>query len=110
MRNEASHFRGCRLSWGTSSAFAGVRNVVQVGTYDGWFKSLLIVVQTDDSQLVNLVVTHGKGEKEGFDTMLDFAADYRSRAVPLEGEAAHQVVCLRMQDCRKLAGEVRVGV
>jgi len=85
--------------------FAGARDVVQVGAYDGWFRSLFIVVERNDIQLFNLVATYGNGEKEGFDTRLDFAADSRSPRPPFgRGETAHQVGCLRIQDCRKLAG------
>jgi hypothetical protein len=65
--------------------FSGARDVVQVGAYDGWFRSLFIVVEKNDIQLFNLVVTYGNDEKEGFDTRLDFAADSRSHALPLEG-------------------------
>ena len=66
-------------------AFKADHDVIEVGTYEGFFKSLFVVVEKNDIQLYNLVVTYGNGERERFDTRLNFAADTRSRSLPFDG-------------------------
>ena len=65
--------------------FLGDHDVLQVGTTEGWFRSLFIVVRDNDIQLYDVVVTYGNGEREHFDTRLDFSADSRSRSLDLKG-------------------------
>jgi len=65
--------------------FKGDHDVIQVGGYEGFFKSLFFVVEKNDVQIFNLVVTYGNGEKERFDTRLSFSADSRSRSLPFDG-------------------------
>ena len=59
--------------------------MIRVGAYEGFFKALFFVVEKNDIQLFNLVVTYGNGERERFDTRLNFVADTRSRTLPFEG-------------------------
>jgi hypothetical protein len=66
-------------------AFTGSQDIIQVGNYEGSFRSLFFVVRDNDIQIRDLVVTYGNGQKESFDTRLDFSADSRSRSLPLEG-------------------------
>ena len=64
--------------------FRADHDVIQVGTGQGFFRGLLFVVKDNDIQLYNLVVIYGNGERERFDTRLDFAADTRSRLLHVE--------------------------
>lgn len=66
-------------------AFKADHDVIEVGAYEGFFRSLFFVVEKNDIQLYNLVVTDGNGERERFDTRLNFAADTRSRSLPFDG-------------------------
>jgi len=66
-------------------AFKADHDVIQVGAYEGLFTSLFFVVEKNDIQIYNLVVTYGNGERERFDTRLNFAADTRSRSLPFDG-------------------------
>ncbi len=67
--------------------FRGDHDVIQVGTGQGFFRGLLIVVRDNDMQLYNLVVVYGNGERERFDTRLDFSADSRSRLLHVDGSS-----------------------
>ena len=67
--------------------FAGDHDAIQIGTYEGTFRSLFFVVEQNDIQIYNLVVTYGNGQSENFDVRLNFSADSRSRFLPLEGGA-----------------------
>ncbi len=66
-------------------AFRGDHDVIQVGPYDGAFRSLYFVVQDNDVEITNFVVTYGNGERERFDTRLVFSHGERSRYLPLRG-------------------------
>ncbi len=66
-------------------AFRGDHDVIQVGPYQGFFRSLFFVVEKNDVQIYNLVVTYGNGEREKINTRLNFAADSRSRSIGFDG-------------------------
>jgi hypothetical protein len=66
-------------------AFRADHDVVQVGRYDGFFRSLRFVVEKNDIEIFNIVVTYGNGEKERLETRLIFTAGMRSRALSFEG-------------------------
>ncbi len=68
-----------------SVAFKGDHDVIEVGPYQGFFKSLVFVVEKNDVQIHNIVVTYGNGERERLDVRLNFSADSRSRAISFEG-------------------------
>jgi len=68
-----------------SVAFKADHDVIQVGPYEGFFKSLFFVVEKNDIQIYNLVVTYGNGEKERFETRLNFGEDSRSRSLAFNG-------------------------
>jgi hypothetical protein len=66
-------------------AFKANHNIIQVGRYEGFFRSLFFVVEKNDIQIYNLVITYGNGERERIDTRLNFNADSRSRALTFHG-------------------------
>jgi hypothetical protein len=66
-------------------AFKADRDVIQVGRYEGVFRSLFFVVEKNDIQIYNLVITYGNGERERLDTRLVFNSDSRSRTLPFAG-------------------------
>ena len=66
-------------------AFKADHDVIQVGRYEGLFRSLFFAVEKNDIQIHNIVITYGNGERERVDTRLNFSADSRSRAVAFEG-------------------------
>ena len=66
-------------------AFKADHDVIEVGTYEGFFRSLFFVVEKNDIQIHNLVITYGNGERERFDTRLNFSADSRSRSLTFDG-------------------------
>ena len=66
-------------------AFKADHDVIQVGAYEGFFRSLFFVVEKNDIQIFNLVVTYGNGEREKLDTRLNFTADSRSRSITFDG-------------------------
>ena len=65
--------------------FKGDHDVIQVGKDQGFFRDLLFVVENNDVQLYNLVVVYGNGEREKFDTRLNFGEGSRSRRLHVEG-------------------------
>ncbi|MGA2642141.1 MAG: hypothetical protein ABSG21_14710 [Spirochaetia bacterium] len=65
--------------------FRGDHDVIEVGDYDGFFRSLVLVVENNDVELFNLVVVYGNGERERIDTRLIFREGSRSRVIDLEG-------------------------
>ncbi len=66
-------------------AFKADHDVIPVGGYDGFFRSLFFVVEKNDVEIYNVVVTYGNGERERFGTRLVFSADSRSRSLPFDG-------------------------
>ncbi len=66
-------------------AFKADHDVVQVGRYDGLFRSLHFVVEKNNIEIFNIVITYGNGERERLETRLIFSADSRSRALTFEG-------------------------
>ena len=70
-------------------AFRGDHDVVNVGPYDGAFRSLYFVVEDNDVEITNFVVTYGNGERERFDTRLVFTRGERSRYLELRGGERH---------------------
>jgi predicted small secreted protein len=65
--------------------FKADHDVIPVGAYEGSFKSLFFVVEKNDIQIFNLVVIYGNGERQRFDTRLNFNADSRSRYLAFTG-------------------------
>ena len=66
-------------------AFKADHDVVQVGPYQGFFRSLYFVVEKNDIEIFNIVITYGNGERERLETRLVFNADSRSRVIGFEG-------------------------
>ena len=66
-------------------AFRGDHDVVQVGRYEGNFRSLVVVVEKNDVEMFNVVVVYGNGEREKFDTRLVFREGSRSRDLHFAG-------------------------
>ena len=60
-------------------AFKADHDVVQVGRYEGNFRSLIIVVEKNDIELYNVVVVYGNGERDKFKTRYVFRGGTRSR-------------------------------
>jgi hypothetical protein len=65
--------------------FKADHDVIQVGAYEGFFKSLYFVVEKKNVQIYDLVITYGNGERESFDSRLVFDSDSRSRYLALDG-------------------------
>jgi hypothetical protein len=65
--------------------FRGDHDVIEIGPYDGRFRSLYFVVQDNDIEITSFVVTYSNGERERFDTRLVFDRGTRSRTVMLRG-------------------------
>jgi len=65
--------------------FHADHDVIRVGPVEGWFKDIVVFVEKNNIEIFNLVVTYGNGERQQFDTRLNFGADSRSRSLPLEG-------------------------
>ncbi len=65
--------------------FKADHDVIEVGTYQGFFRSLFFVVEKNDIQIHSLVITYGNGEREKLDTRLNFGADSRSRSIAFDG-------------------------
>ena len=70
-------------------AFRGDHDVIEVGPYEGGFHSLYFVVDENDVEITNFVVTYGNGDRERFDTRLVFAHGERSRSLVLRGGERH---------------------
>ena len=66
-------------------AFKGDHDVVQVGRYEGNFRSLVVVVEKNDVELFNVVVVYANGERERFTTRLVFHEGSRSRDLHFAG-------------------------
>lgn len=65
--------------------FKADHDVIQVGGYEGAFRSLYFVVEKNDIEIFNIVVTYGNGEKQRLGTRLIFSEGSRSRAIDFEG-------------------------
>ena len=65
--------------------FKADHDVIQVGAYEGFFRSLYFVVEKKNVQIYDLVITYGNGERESFDSRLVFDSDSRSRFLALDG-------------------------
>ncbi len=65
--------------------FSGDHNVVTVGNYQGFFRSILFTVEQNDIEIYNVVIVYGNGEKENISTRLAFDAGTRSRVIDLQG-------------------------
>jgi hypothetical protein len=66
-------------------AFKADHDVVEVGRYEGTFRSLVVSVEKNDVELFNLVVVFGNGDREKFDTRLVFREGSRSRVLQFAG-------------------------
>ncbi len=66
-------------------AFKADHDVIQVGRYDGLFRSLHFAVEKNSIEIFNIVITYGNGERERLETRLIFNADSRSRGLTFEG-------------------------
>jgi hypothetical protein len=66
-------------------AFKGDHDVVQVGRYEGNFRSMVVVVEKNEVELFNVVVVYGNGEREKFNTRLVFRGGSRSRDLHFAG-------------------------
>ena len=64
--------------------FHADHDVIQVGTYEGWFKSIGFWVERNNIEVFNLVITYGDGERQKIDTRLIFNEGTRSRLIPVE--------------------------
>jgi hypothetical protein len=65
--------------------FKADHDVIPVGAYEGLFKSLVFVVEKNDVEIFNIVLTYGNGERQKIDTRLVFSADSRSRVIQFDG-------------------------
>jgi hypothetical protein len=65
--------------------FKGDHDTIQVGKDQGFFRALFFVVENNGIELFNLEVVYGNGEREKFDTRLNFGEDSRSRLLRVEG-------------------------
>ena len=65
--------------------FKADHDVIEVGTYEGFFRSLYFAVEKNDVEIFNIVVVYGNGERERIDTRLVFREGSRSRMVDLAG-------------------------
>jgi hypothetical protein len=65
--------------------FKADHDVIEVGNYEGFFRSLYFVVEKNDVEIFNIVVVYGNGERERIDTRLVFREGSRSRMVDLAG-------------------------
>jgi hypothetical protein len=65
--------------------FTSDHDLIRVGAYEGFFKSLFFVVERNDIQIFNLIVDYGDGQKESFATRLSFDKGSRSRSLVMEG-------------------------
>jgi len=83
--------------------FKADHDVIQVGAYEGFFRSLYFVVEKKNVQIYDLVITYGNGERESFDSRLVFDSD---SPVPLPragwAAAADRDNRLHVQDRRQL--------
>ena len=66
--------------------FHADHDVIPVGDYEGWFKSIGFWVERNNIEIFNLEVTYGDGQKQRFETRLVFDARSRSRLIHLDGE------------------------
>jgi hypothetical protein len=60
-------------------AFKADHDVIQVGRYEGSFRSLVVVVEKNDIELYNVMVVYGNGERDKFKTRYIFRGGTRSR-------------------------------
>ena len=65
--------------------FKSDHDVIEVGAYQGAFRSLSFVVEKNDIELFNVVIVYGNGEREKFDTRLHFREGSRSRVLDFHG-------------------------
>lgn len=65
--------------------FKADRDVIPVGKYEGFFKSIYFEVEKNDVELFNMVVVYGNGERQKIETRLIFNEKARSRIIRLEG-------------------------
>jgi hypothetical protein len=77
--------RGAVFLGERSVDFRADHDVIQVGRYDGFFRSLVFEVERNNIEIFNIVVTYGDGQRERLDTRLVFDAGMRSRAIRFEG-------------------------
>ncbi|MDA8427315.1 MAG: hypothetical protein M0Z80_14405 [Treponema sp.] len=65
--------------------FRANHDVIRVGPYDGFFRSLVFEVERNNIEIFNVVVTYGDGRRERLETRLVFDAGTRSREIRFEG-------------------------
>ncbi len=66
-------------------AFRGNYGAIPVGRDEGFFHSLYFVVERNNIELSNFVITYGNGERERFATRLVFGPGSRSREFAVAG-------------------------
>ena len=65
--------------------FHADHDMIPVGAYDGWFRSIVLAVEKNNIELFNVVITYADGQREKVDTRLIFDEHSRSRIIRLEG-------------------------
>jgi hypothetical protein len=82
---ESSSQAGTTVLGEATVDFRTDHDVIAVGRYEGFFRSLSFQVEKNDVELFNLVVVYGNGEREKIGTRLVFKEGSRSRIVDLHG-------------------------
>jgi hypothetical protein len=65
--------------------FHANRDTIDVGNYEGWFKSIYFEVEKNNIELFNMVIVYGDGQRERVETRLIFDDMTRSRIIRLKG-------------------------
>ena len=65
--------------------FSRERDAIDVGNYEGRFRSLYFEVERNDIEIFNIVIVYGNGERERVETRLVFDQGTRSRIIGFEG-------------------------
>jgi hypothetical protein len=65
--------------------FHADHDTIDVGNYEGWFKSVYFEVERNNVELFNMVIVYGDGQRERVDTRLIFDDRTRSRVIRLQG-------------------------
>jgi len=65
--------------------FRADHDVIAVGSYEGYFRSLFFRVEKNDIEIFNLVIVYGNGERQMLETRLIFKEGSRSRLIDFAG-------------------------
>jgi hypothetical protein len=65
--------------------FHADHDMIPVGAYDGWFRSIVFWVEKNNIEVFNLMITYADGQREKIETRLVFDEHSRSRVIRLEG-------------------------